>query len=173
MTREELNVLFTYSNTIGPWAQNPEELWKLVEKLNVLKPTRILEIGVQSGASLRVWSDIAGPEGQVFGLDLNDTAQRMEFNTKPTMIIGDSSVPKTISKVKELISELDFLFIDGDHYGNGPQSDWDNYSPLVRKGGMVAFHDTHINEIKTVFNRINYRKEIYDHQFGIGVIFIE
>ena len=36
---------------------------------------------------------------------------------------------------------LDYLFIDGDHSYQGVKSDFRMYSPLVRKGGIVAIHD--------------------------------
>lgn len=37
---------------------------------------------------------------------------------------------------------IDFLFIDGDHGYEGVRADWLLWSPLVRPGGVVAFHDT-------------------------------
>ena len=37
--------------------------------------------------------------------------------------------------------QLDFLFIDADHTYAGVQRDFQMYSPLVRSGGIVAFHD--------------------------------
>jgi predicted O-methyltransferase YrrM len=36
---------------------------------------------------------------------------------------------------------LDFLFIDGDHRYEGAKADFELYSPLVRPGGLIAFHD--------------------------------
>jgi predicted O-methyltransferase YrrM len=36
---------------------------------------------------------------------------------------------------------VDVLFIDGDHTRAGVEADFRMYSPLVRKGGLVAFHD--------------------------------
>jgi predicted O-methyltransferase YrrM len=44
----------------------------------------------------------------------------------------------------EEISEgekVDFIFIDGDHSHDGVKRDFELYSPLVRKGGIIAFHD--------------------------------
>jgi len=37
--------------------------------------------------------------------------------------------------------ELNFLFIDGDHTYEGVRKNFEMYSPLVRRGGIVAFHD--------------------------------
>jgi predicted O-methyltransferase YrrM len=36
---------------------------------------------------------------------------------------------------------VDFLFVDGDHSLEGVTRDYELYAPLVRPGGVVAFHD--------------------------------
>lgn len=36
---------------------------------------------------------------------------------------------------------LDFLLIDGDHSEAGVRRDWEDWSPLVKAGGVVVFHD--------------------------------
>jgi cephalosporin hydroxylase len=41
---------------------------------------------------------------------------------------------------------IDFLFIDGDHTKKGVQKDFEMYSPFVKKGGIVAFHDIVISD---------------------------
>jgi predicted O-methyltransferase YrrM len=41
----------------------------------------------------------------------------------------------------QLNDEVDFMFIDGDHTYEGVKKDWELYSPMVRKGGVIAFHD--------------------------------
>jgi predicted O-methyltransferase YrrM len=38
-------------------------------------------------------------------------------------------------------NKVDFLFIDADHSYEGVKKDFEMYSPLVRKGGIIAFHD--------------------------------
>ena len=45
---------------------------------------------------------------------------------------------------------IDALFIDGDHTYEGVQRDFEIYTPLVRKGGLVALHDIVENDwVKT------------------------
>lgn len=36
---------------------------------------------------------------------------------------------------------IDFLFIDGDHSYEGVKQDFEMYSPFVKPGGLIAFHD--------------------------------
>ena len=48
-----------------------------------------------------------------------------------------------MQKIKAILKDnkVDFLFIDGDHSHEGVKKDFEMYSPLVRKGGIIAFHD--------------------------------
>jgi predicted O-methyltransferase YrrM len=45
------------------------------------------------------------------------------------------------SKFVGIFSEVDFLFIDGDHSIAGCSFDFQEFSPAVRIGGLLAFHD--------------------------------
>jgi predicted O-methyltransferase YrrM len=49
---------------------------------------------------------------------------------------------KTLEEVKRILGgeKADFLFIDGDYTYEGVKRDL-MYSPLVREGGIIAFHD--------------------------------
>jgi predicted O-methyltransferase YrrM len=58
-------------------------------------------------------------------------------------IIGFSHEPTTVKKVYDIAQEgIDLLFIDGDHKYESVLSDWLLYNPLVRKNGIVVFHDS-------------------------------
>lgn len=58
-------------------------------------------------------------------------------------IIGDSHDSETLMMVKNALNDrpVDLLFIDGDHSELGVRSDCAMYGPLVRPGGVMAFHD--------------------------------
>ena len=61
---------------------------------------------------------------------------------RSAFIIGMSYDPATIEKTYRCASGgVDLLFIDGDHQYASVLSDWLLYSPLVKPGGLVAFHD--------------------------------
>ena len=52
---------------------------------------------------------------------------------------GDSHLARNIEYIKLLYPPLDLLFIDGDHSKKGVIADFNNYSPLVSKGGVIVF----------------------------------
>ncbi len=59
---------------------------------------------------------------------------------KPVILHGNSHDSEIVARVREFVP-FDFLFIDGDHSYEGVKADYENYSPMVKPGGMVAFHD--------------------------------
>jgi predicted O-methyltransferase YrrM len=60
------------------------------------------------------------------------------------LVREDSHALATLSLIKKILEgrKLDFLFIDGDHTYNGVKTDFEMCSKLVKKGGIIAFHDT-------------------------------
>jgi predicted O-methyltransferase YrrM len=43
--------------------------------------------------------------------------------------------------VREWTAPIDLLVIDGDHSDAGVETDWNDWSPFVKLGGVVIFHD--------------------------------
>ncbi|MBI4596917.1 MAG: class I SAM-dependent methyltransferase [Candidatus Omnitrophica bacterium] len=61
---------------------------------------------------------------------------------RSAFLIGMSYEPSTVQNAYQSASDgVDLLFIDGDHQYHSVLTDWLLYSPLVRPGGLVAFHD--------------------------------
>ena len=40
-----------------------------------------------------------------------------------------------------MLGPFDWLFIDGCHVYEEAKQDWEDYGPLVNRGGLVLFHD--------------------------------
>lgn len=100
---------------------------------------------------------------------------------RSSFVIGLSNSTDSVEKVyNNILEPLDVLFIDGDHSISGVLTDWLLYSPLVKKGGIVAFHDIQLvnNEVgdfirhleRGFFNEERYHiyKIIYSKNVGIG-----
>jgi predicted O-methyltransferase YrrM len=49
---------------------------------------------------------------------------------------------ETIQTVKDFSPNgFDLIFIDGDHTYDGVKKDFENYSPMLKDGGVIFFHD--------------------------------
>lgn len=55
----------------------------------------------------------------------------------------DSQCDETVDQVRRVLAgqPIDFLFIDGDHRYESVRRDFELYTPLVGRGGVVALHD--------------------------------
>ena len=172
--------------------------------LNILRPispNNILEIGTARGGSLLLWTRIASEDATIISIDLPGGSfgggypllRKLVYSNfgkvrqKIILIRGNSHDSKTLGKVKCILqsSKLDFLFIDGDHSYEGVKRDFEMYSPLVRKGGIIAFHDIvpgppekvggvpkFWQEIKHKFKHIEIVKDWGQGGYGIGVLYV-
>jgi cephalosporin hydroxylase len=145
--------------------QLQEEIEELIAWLRPQQPTRILEIGAHQGGTAFHWCSLASglvvsvdlPNGNGGGLPLEQCLERntMIRNAYPQYVgvLGDSHDPKTLQVVTDLMegTPFDFLFIDGDHSYAGVKRDFEMYSPLVKPGSWVGFHDINDTEIHRGF----------------------
>jgi len=175
------------NESYGWWAQQDErEFWPLVEEVSKIQPTRILEIGSSHGGTLFFWDQIAGEGATIVSVckQVGDGITLDFSNAKSnlTMLKRDSHAPETLAEVSTRFEDgIDFLFIDGDHSYNGIKADYEDYSPLVRPGGLVACHDTlmaaddsslHNMGVAKFFRELDMPKKHIDVSFGIGIIYL-
>ena len=55
-------------------------------------------------------------------------------------------------------TEFNFLFIDADHEYAGCKADFEAWSPLVKSGGEIAFHDNDQQNVQRVLSEIPWSK---------------
>ncbi len=148
-------------------SQTIEEVRELYQKVKLLSPKNVVEIGTDKGGTLYLWAKASADNANVISIDLqtqifgrkNYKKYRRDFyelfnktdNQTITCLASNSQLTDTLEKVKKLLNyeKIDFLFIDGDHSYEGVKRDYELYSPLVRDEGLIVFHD-----IKTVRENI-------------------
>ncbi len=171
------------------------ELLEFASLIQERRPKAFLEIGTRNGGTFFVLCRLADPEAIVISLDLPGgrfgggytifqvpVIRRMKMaRQKLHLVRADSHRLETQLRVTNALHscQLDLLFIDGDHTYEGVKKDFDMYSPLVKKGGIVAFHDIvqvsdagvevarFWNEVKSSYQ---HREIIEDPQQGWGGI---
>jgi cephalosporin hydroxylase len=182
-----------------PLLQSKKEFDALLQLYQKMKPKYVVEIGSYKGGTLWYWLKHAQPGAHVLTIDvLPDVWEEggIKYDKKTWQawapsgvtlyaITGRSEDPETIKKVTDVCPYVDFLFIDGRHTYPAVRADYDNYSPLVRKGGIIALHDI-IDNLQNPVNRVSqlfaelkasgYKTQAFianpnQTKFGIGVIF--
>jgi predicted O-methyltransferase YrrM len=148
-------VATTRATEIAEWAiradasQKMDEFEHLVDRVVDLEPKVILEIGSKCGGSLLAWR-LAAPDAKIISISLTDGpfgggsvgGQTIEREIEHWLNVNSHEQSTLTAVMKILRNEpIDFLFIDGDHTYEGVLQDFAMYSWLVRRGGLIAFHD--------------------------------
>lgn len=192
---------FVLGNYFFTALQVPSELRALGEILAELQPRRALEIGTAHGGTLLFLTRLASPQATIASVDLpggrfgGGYGPRRRWwyqrfarrEQKLHLLQGDSHSPEMLSRVKAAFKgePLDYLFIDGDHTYEGVKSDFETYGPLVRKGGVIAFHDIvegkaemvggvprFWREVRPGFRHNEFVKDPRQGGWGIGVLYV-
>jgi cephalosporin hydroxylase len=180
-----------------------DEIKNLLLILDKVKPKVVLEIGTARGGTLFLFSYIAHEEATLISVVLYQTVEKRilfryikKGKQKIFLIQGDSHNIETLKKIKAILKDnkVDFLFIDGDHSYEGVKKDFEMYSPLVRKGGIIAFHDIipdyytrygiktsswagevykFWNEIKGKYEHLEIVKDRNQDACGIGALYVK
>jgi predicted O-methyltransferase YrrM len=151
---------FEYAGiTIRPM-QIPSELRSLLELVAKTPPRAVVEIGTARGGTLFLFAAVAQTDAVLVSIDAASTeglfGARRTYRRRARLycalgrrdqrvvfIAADSHRADTLRDVQAALGgrPVDLLFVDGDHSRAGVEADFRMYSPLVREGGLVAFHD--------------------------------
>lgn len=182
--------------------QVPGELAALGDILAGLRPESALEIGTHGGGTLLFLTRLASPRAKIVSVDLPGgqfgggyNAQRrwlyQQFargRQQLHLLQGDSHSAEMLERAKVALENqrLDYLFIDGDHTYDGVQKDFEMYAPLVRGGGVIAFHDiaehpTAVgcevarfwDQIKLQYRHAEFIENPRQGWAGIGVLYVD
>ena len=167
-----------------------EEILRLLKILEKKELNLVLEIGTsRTAGTLFLFSRIASQDAEIISIDLPggkwgggydlykvplfksfaSNAQKIHLMRKDSHEYSSLEQVKTILKGRK----LDFLFIDGDHTYKGVKNDFEMYSPLVKEGGIIAFHDINHSEditVETGYGCGRLWKEIKDNYENIEII---
>ena len=167
-----------YAVLIKP-GQVQSEASELLEIVNRMKPKVTVEIGTANGGTLFLFSHVASEGATIVSIDLPGgrfgggypawrTLLYRSFalpGQKIHLLRADSHDRDTLEQVKAILDgrEIDFLFIDGDHTYEGVKMDFETYGSLVRRGGIIAFHDIVIHPVETGCDVSKFWREIKDN----------
>ena len=152
-----------------------EELYDFLKLLIENNVNKILQIGLGHFGSTHFCLSLICDEVVTIEYDIKNIAnysnRELLYNQNKEHFIYGSSIDKTIIDKTKTYGKFDAVFIDGNHSYKYVKLDWQNYSPLVKSGGIIAFHDACLdaerygtpkvlNEINKNINLIKYSKEV-------------
>lgn len=118
--------------------------------------TIAVEIGVFEGVNTVLMARHSPTESVVYGIDpffkgkfgicygkLITKNQLAKFRVKKKVRLIEKF---SFDAVDDVPDDIDFIFVDGDHSWKGIQKDWNDWSKKLKKGGIIALHDTSASE---------------------------
>lgn len=194
--KELIAAVLNYCDGLFSPIQIADELAQLVSDVKSLNPQTVVEIGTHRGGTLYLWTRLAQSAANLISIDLPGGRFGGGYSPfripiykrfarecqKVHLIRADSHADSTVEKTKLLLAgkPIDFLYIDGDHTYEGVKKDWELYSPLVRAGGLVVFHDIAgvyaDTKVRPLWDAIKlayaHKEYVCDRggKFGIGVL---
>jgi cephalosporin hydroxylase len=161
-----LDAALDYAHTARPASfpihpiQVRSELRDLLVLVKELEPRAVVEIGTARGGTLFLFTRVAASDAVLVSVDLS-SAEDLRFaggnvrrrrplfeafaldRQRVHFLVGDSHAADVRARVERRLRgrPVDLLFIDGDHTAEGVRTDFELYRGLVRRGGIIVFHD--------------------------------
>ena len=85
---------------------------------------------------------------------VNATLKEKEVSSYVMAVHGLTAETAADYQDKEFV----FVFIDAEHTYESCKADFEAWSPLVKSGGEIAFHDTHKPEVNKVLEEIGWER---------------
>lgn len=180
-----------------PCLQHEGELQEFLEIYKEIQPKNIAEIGSFYGGTLWFFLKNNPNVEKLIVIDMPIPPSDGRYNemvaakaqwlqwipefTQFQNYVGNSHDKNLIATVHDnnIYNDIDMLHIDGDHTYEGVKADFENFKSLVKKGGMIVFHDisgipdvaNFWNEVKAMYPE-TFREIIHEGGWGIGMVIV-
>lgn len=108
------------------------------------RPIRMLEIGIQNGGSLEIWSKYFPEAQKLVGCDIDPNCALLSYeDPRIAVVIGDANSDETQTKICEQASSFDVIIDDGSHRSGDIVRSFARYFPYLLDGGVYVVEDLH------------------------------
>jgi predicted O-methyltransferase YrrM len=127
-----------------------DDLFQFLLQCDRDKNQVLVELGVLEGGSARVLADLVSPGGRIILVDdfkrpwRRDVVRvvEQELRKRYDVEVIQSTTQQALRQIeKEVAGKIDYLHIDADHTYSSVKWDFENYLPLLQKGGLIQLHD--------------------------------
>ena len=109
-----------------------------------MQPISLLEIGVQNGGSLEIWSKYFQNANKIVGCDINPKCSDLNYpDQRIHVIVGDSDSDTAESEILSSSAQFDLIIEDSSHYSSNIIKSFIRYFPHLTMGGLFIAEDLH------------------------------
>ncbi len=164
------NPLFNYfkenkrGNGIWKWNHYFEIYHKHLAKF-VNTSVNLLEIGIYSGGSLKMWHEYLGSHSHIYGIDIEQACQSYE-NDYTSIFIGDQENRTFWHNFRESVDSIDIIIDDGGHTPAQQKITLEEMLPALNPGAVYICEDIHgksnafTNYLFSLINELNQYEQL-------------
>lgn len=145
MTKQTLEQLYAeHSGKVSDkWSSYLVEYGRIFSEYRD-KPVTLLEIGVQNGGSLEIWSKFFTNAQKLVGCDINsDCAKLVYEDQRVVVVVGDADSDAVHAIVLQHAPVFDVIIDDGSHRSSDIVKSFARYFPHLADGGVFVAEDLH------------------------------
>lgn len=110
----------------------------------------VLEIGVDEGSSLAMWSLYFGVHARIYGIDI--TPVRSPPPLGSTVFTGRQEDTEFLERVLKTTGPIDIIIDDGSHMSQDIKTTFEFLYPRMSKHGVYLIEDLHVTEARAFFD---------------------
>jgi O-antigen biosynthesis protein len=108
------------------------------------KSVTLLEIGVQNGGSLEIWSRFFANAQKLVGCDINPQCAKLQYeDPRVAVVVGDANSDAVQLTVLQHSPVFDVMIDDGSHRSSDIVKSFAKYFPHLADGGVFVAEDLH------------------------------
>lgn len=108
------------------------------------RPVSLLEIGVQNGGSLEVWSRYFPAATHIVGCDIHPRCRNLRYSDpRISVVVADINSRMAKEQIADLCPAYDIVIDDGSHISDDIIRTFLIYFPMLKPGGIFVVEDTH------------------------------
>lgn len=108
------------------------------------KPICLLEIGIQNGGSLEIWSEFFPNAQKIVGCDINPECAQLTYeDPRIAVVVGDANTDATQAAILQKAPVFDVIIDDGSHRSGDIVRSFSRYFPMLADGGVFVVEDLH------------------------------
>lgn len=108
------------------------------------QPVRMLEIGIQNGGSLEIWSKYFPNAHILVGCDINPDCAKLSYDdSRIQLVVGDANADAVEKEVLSHSRNFDLIIDDGSHTSSDIAKSFARYFRHLNEGGLFVAEDLH------------------------------
>src|SRR6266478_3182925 len=133
------------------------------------RPIRLLEIGIQNGGSLEIWSKYFSQAETLVGCDIDPGCRQLQYDDpRITIVVADATKENALREILTHSPRFDIIIDDGSHRTQDIVRSFARYFPYLEESGLYVVEDLHSSYWNRYANITHHAGGLYHPESAIS-----